>query len=70
MMPFVFADVGESYIIKKVSGSPELKKHMKNLGFVPGAEITAVTQTGGNWIVNIKESRVAVSEEMAKKIFV
>ena len=43
---------------------------MENLGFVPGAEITAVTQTGGNWIVNIKESRVAVSEEMAKKIFV
>ena len=70
MMPSVFADVGESYIIKKVSGSPELKKHMENLGFVPGAEITAVTQTGGNWIVNIKESRVAVSEEMAKKIFV
>ena len=70
MMPFVFADVGERYIIKKVSGSPELKKHMENLGFVPGAEITAVTQTGGNWIVNIKESRVAVSEEMAKKIFV
>ena len=70
MMPFVFADVGESYIIKKVSGSPELKKHMENLGFVPGAEIMAMTQTGGNWIVNIKESRVAVSEEMAKKIFV
>ena len=70
MMPFVFADVGESYIIKKVSGSPELKEHMENLGFVPGAEITAVTQTGGNLIVNIKESRVAVSEEMAKKIFV
>ena len=48
----------------------EVKKHLENLGFVPGAEITAVTQTGGNWIVNIKESRVAVSEEMAKKIFV
>lgn len=70
MMPFIFADAGESYIIKKISGSPEIKKHMENLGFVVGAEASVVTETGGNLIVNIKESRVAISKEMARKIFV
>lgn len=70
MMPLIFADAGESYIIKKISGSPEIKKHMENLGFVVGAEASVVTETGGNLIVNIKESRVAISKEMARKIFV
>ncbi len=70
MMPLIFADTGESYIIKKISGSPEIKKHMENLGFVVGAEASVVTETGGNLIVNIKESRVAISKEMARKIFV
>ena len=70
MMPLIFADAGESYIIKKISGSPEIKKHMENLGFVVGAEASVFTETGGNLIVNIKESRVAISKEMARKIFV
>ncbi len=70
MMPLVFADVGESCIIKKVGGSPDTKKHIENLGFVAGAEISIVTETGGNLIVNVKESRVAISKEMARKIFI
>ncbi len=70
MMPLIFAEPGESCIIKRVSGSPETKKHIENLGFVAGAEVSVITQTGGNLIVNVKESRIAVSREMAQKIFV
>jgi ferrous iron transport protein A len=70
MMPLLFADKGESCIIKKVGGSAETKKHIENLGFVAGAEITIITENGGNLIVNVKESRVAISREMAEKIFV
>ena len=70
MMPFVFADVGESYIIKKISGTPEIKKHMENLGFVVGAEASWLRKPEAIWIVNIKESRVAISKEMARKILV
>ena len=70
MMPLLFADKGESFIIKKVGGSAETKKHIENLGFVAGAEITIITENGGNLIVNVKESRVAISREMAGKIFV
>ncbi len=69
-MPLIFASVGEPSIIKKVGGSPETKKHLENLGFVAGGEVTIITMTGGNVIVNVKESRVAVSEEMARKIMV
>ena len=55
MMPLLFADKGESCIIKKVGGSAETKKHIENLGFVAGAEITIITENGGNLIVNVKE---------------
>ena len=70
MMPLMFADVGESCIIKRIGGSAATKMHIENLGFVVGAEVSIVTETGGNLIVNVKESRVAVSKEMAQKIFV
>lgn len=70
MLPLVFATVGESNIIKKVGGSPEVKKHLENLGFVAGGEVTVINEIGGNVIVNVKGSRVAVSREMAQKIMV
>ncbi|MDO5558063.1 MAG: FeoA family protein [Oscillospiraceae bacterium] len=70
MMPLTFANIGEENIIKKVGGKPETKKFLETLGFVAGGIVTVVTQTGGNVIVNIKESRVAVSEEMANKIMI
>lgn len=69
-MPLTFANIGEENIIKKVGGKPETKKFLETLGFVAGGIVTVVTQTGGNVIVNIKESRVAVSEEMANKIMI
>lgn len=70
MMPLALVDPGERNIIKKIGGSPEVKKHLENLGFVVGGDVTVVNSLGGNVIVNVKESRVAISEEMARKIMV
>lgn len=70
MMPLTFANIGEEAIIKKVGGKPEVKKHLENLGFVAGSNITVISLLGGNVIVNVKESRVAISKEMAQKIMV
>lgn len=70
MMPLMLAQVGEENIIKKIGGSPEVKQHLENLGFVVGGTVKIVNALGGNVIVNVKESRVAISEEMAKKIMI
>ena len=70
MMPILFADIGEENIIRKIGGSPEVKKHLESLGFVPGGTATVISTIGGNVIVNVKESRVAVSCEMAQKIMI
>ena len=69
-MPLIVAEVGEENIIKKVGGSPEMKKHLENLGFVAGGTVTVLHSIGGNLIVNVKEARVAVSREMAQKIMI
>lgn len=70
MMPLALADIGVENTVQKVSGSPEVKKHLENLGFVVGGTVTVITSLGGNVIVNVKEARVAISEEMARKIMV
>lgn len=70
MMPLMLAQIGEENIIRKIGGGPEIKQHLENLGFVVGGTVTVVNALGGNVIVNVKESRVAISEEMAKKIMI
>lgn len=70
MMPLSLAQVGEENIIKRIGGSPEVKRHLENLGFVVGGEVTVVNTLGGNVIVNVKEARMAISKEMAVKIMV
>ena len=70
MMPLVMADAGEENIIRRVGGSPEMKKHLEDMGFVIGSTVTVMNTIGGNLIVKIKESRVAISKEMASKIMV
>ena len=70
MMPLALANIGEENLIHKVGGSPEMKKHLEDLGFVAGGAVTVVASLGGNIIVKIKESRVAISEEMARKIMI
>ena len=70
MMPLMLAGIGEENTIKKIGGSPEIKKHLEDLGFVVGGSVTIVNALGGNVLVNVKESRVAISEEMARRIMV
>ena len=68
MMPLALADMGTENIIRRIGGSPEVRKHLEDLGFVAGSSATVVSSLGGNLIVKVKESRVAISEEMARKI--
>ncbi len=70
MMPLTLANVGEENTIKKVGGKPEVRKHLENLGFVSGGNVTVITTLGGSVIVNVKEARVAISKEMAQKIII
>ena len=70
MMPLALANVGETNIIRKIGGSPEIKKHLENLGFVVGGDATVINTLCGNVIVNVKEARIAISEEMARKIMI
>lgn len=69
-MPLSMAKAGEENLIKKIGGKPQTRQFLENLGFVVGASVTVVTEMGGNVIVNVKDSRVAVSAEMARKIMV
>ena len=64
-MPLTMAVAGERNMIRKVGGKPEVRKHLENLGFVAGSDVTVISEIGGNLIVRIKESRVAISREMA-----
>lgn len=70
MMPLTLANVGEDNIIKKIGGKPDVRKHLENLGFVVGGNVNVITKLGGNVIVNVKEARVAISEEMAQRIMI
>ena len=70
MMPLMLADVGEENIIKRVGGSQEMKKHLEDMGFVAGGIVSIVSEINGNLIVNVKDTRVAISREMAGKIMV
>ena len=70
MMPLIYAEAGQPQIIRKIGGSPEVKKHLEDLGFTVGGEASVISSLGENLIVKVKESRVAVSEELARKIMV
>ena len=70
MIPLSYANPGEESVIRKIGGSPEVKKHQENLGFVVGGTATVITSLNGNVIVKVKESRVAIDEEMARKIMI
>ena len=70
MIPLSLAEKGEPQIVKKIGGSPEVKQHLENLGFNIGGEVTIVNALGENIIVKVKEARVAISDELARKIMV
>ena len=70
MMPLSLAEFGAEVMIRRISGPPEMRKHLEDLGFVAGSSVTVISDLAGNLIVKIKESRVAISREMALKIMV
>ena len=70
MMPLSMVKNGEPYIIGRVGGKEDTRRFLESLGFVAGTEVTVVSAAGGNLIVNVKESRIAISREMAGKIMV
>ena len=70
MMPLSYAEAGQSQIIRRIGGSPEVKKHLEDLGFHVGGEVSVINAIGGNLIVSVKDCRVAVSRELANKIMI
>ncbi|MBR4598446.1 MAG: ferrous iron transport protein A [Treponema sp.] len=70
MIPLVYADKEEEQIIKKIGGSDEVKRHLENLGFTVGGSVSVINSLGGNVIVKVKESRIAINEELARRIMV
>lgn len=70
MMPLNLSEIGQPQIIKRIGGNPEVRKHLGDLGFSVGGEVSIVSTLSGNLIVKIKESRVAISNELARKIMV
>lgn len=69
-MPLTLLKDGESAVIRRVQGMGETKKFLENLGFVPGEEVTVISGNGGDIIVQVKGSRVAISKGIANKIMV
>lgn len=70
MMPLTFASPGSVNTIRQVTGKAEVRKHLEDLGFVAGGTVTVISTIGGNLIVNVKESRIAIDRGMAAKILV
>ena len=70
MMPLSYANPGEEAVIRKIGGSPEAKLHLENLGFVVGGSVKVITAMNGNVIVKVKEARVAINDEMARRIMI
>lgn len=70
MMPLSMIEAGKESTIVKIGGKEEVRLFLEKLGFVVGASVTVISEVGGNLIVNIKDSRVAIGKDMANKILV
>ena len=70
MIPLTLANTGEDMVIKKVGGSPDVKKHLEDLGLIAGSTVKIVNTFAGNVILDVKNSRIAVNSDMAGKIMV
>ncbi len=69
-MPLTLAGEGTENTVKQIKGKDEVRRFLESLGFVEGGRVTVITQTGGNLIVNVKDTRVAISRSMANRIMV
>ncbi len=70
VIPLVYATAGVEQVIKKIGGNDEARRHLENLGFTVGGTVTIVNSLAGNVIVKVKESRIAINEEMARRVMV
>ena len=71
MLPLSMVGVGERHMISRVTGKEDVKQHLADLGFVPGEQVSVISDTGdGNVIVNIKETRLGITSQMASRIMV
>ncbi|MBP5448276.1 MAG: ferrous iron transport protein A [Treponema sp.] len=70
MIPLVYATTGVEQVIKKIGGNDEARRHLENLGFTVGGTVTIVNSLAGNVIVKVKESRIAINEDMARRVMV
>ena len=70
MMPLSMVKPGEANVIRRICGKEETKRFLENLGFVIGGNVEVISETSGNLIVNVKQSRVAIGKDMANKIMV
>ena len=70
MMPLLLAQIGESNLVRHIGGTPEVKRHLEDLGLVVGADVTIISRIGGNVIVSVKESRLAIDKHVAQRIMV
>ncbi|WP_330365016.1 FeoA family protein [Oribacterium sp. NK2B42] len=71
MLPLSMVGAGGKHLISRVTGKEDMKQHLADLGFVPGEEVQVISDTGdGNIIVNIKETRLGITSQMASKIMV
>ena len=70
MMPLTLADRGEPVTIRKITGKDEIRQHLAELGFVMDATVTVVSEMGGNLIVQVKDSRIALDRNMAGRIMI
>ena len=70
MLPLSYAEVNEMNVIKKITGNPQMKKHLEDMGFVPGAVVSIVSTVSGNLIVNVKDTKVALDKQLAMRIMI
>lgn len=69
-MPLALAKNGETVTIRRVTGTDEVRQHLAELGFIPGEQVAVISQNGGNLIIQVKDSRIALDKTMANKIFI
>ena len=70
MLPLTMATVGDCVTIRKITGKDEVRQHLAQLGFVVDTDVTVVTSLGGNLIVQVRDSRVALDRSMANRIMI
>ncbi len=70
MMPLTMAEMGQEMSIKKINGRDKTKKFLESLGFVVGEKVSVISNLGGNVILNVKDTRIALDEDMARRIMI